>query len=166
MIMGFSNGINKGKKHIYILIPCALALWSVVFFKVYSAIDNKQLAVVQLKPKKENYFTMVNHLNDHIKLETDYPNPFSAKQDQSLTETVVLVKGKSIQPVVNWPTIVYTGYLNNMSNQQKTIIVLVNDRELMFREGQSLNGVKLLKYVVDSIQFQYKQESKYFKLKR
>lgn len=166
MIMGLSNSINKNKKHIYVLIAGVVALWGVIFFRIYATIDNRKESPVQVSPKKVAYFKMVNHLNDEVSLGVAYRDPFSVEQFMPAIETSVTVnKVMPIKPPLNWPIITYTGYLNNINSQQKMVIIMVNEKELMFAEGQSLNGVKLLKYAGDSIQVQYQQESKYIKLK-
>lgn len=164
--MGLSNSINKNKKHIYILIASVVGLWGIIFFRIYATIDNKKQAIVQVGPKKVAYFKMVNHMNDKVNLVTDYRDPFSIEQFTAPIETVVNVnKVMPIKPPINWPVIVYAGYLNNISNQQKMVIVRMNDKEFMLAEGQNLNGIKLLKHAGDSIQIQYQQESKYIKLR-
>ena len=126
---------------------------------------------VQVARKKTTYFKMANHLNDKVGLVFNYPDPFSSNSIETTEETATMIN-KVVTPIplapkpqVNWQAIVYTGYINNMSSKQKLAMMVLNGKEFMLAEGQSLNGVKLLKYAGDSIKLQYQNETKYIRLK-
>lgn len=126
---------------------------------------------VQVARKKVDYFKMVNHLNDKVSLEFDYRDPFSSNSMLATEETTVDINKVAPpvilppKPQVNWQAIAYTGYINNISSKQKLAMMVLNGKEFMLTEGQTLNGVKLLKYAGDSIKLQYQNETKYIRLR-
>lgn len=164
----------KSRKFTYLLLTCVIALWGMIFYRVYGAINEEELSIDEASPKKVVYFKMINHSNDHIKLDLSYRDPFLSGEAVAVAEAVA-VKTKLpavispvqlvTKPVVNWAGIVYTGYINNINSKQKLIIMMVNGKECMLEEGQNSNGIKLLKYAVDSVKIQYQNEAKYIKLK-
>lgn len=162
----------KNKKFTYILICCVVALWGIIFYRIFMAMGEKEETVLQVVKKKATYFKMVNHLNDAVDLTFNYRDPFSSAQEIGPIETAPALDKipSNILPIapkpqVNWQAIAYKGYINNMNSKQKLAIMIVNGQEFMLAEGQSQNGVKLLKYAGDSIKVQYQSETKYIRLK-
>ncbi len=150
-----------------------MALWGIIFYRIFMAMGDKEEEVVQGKPQKIAYFKMVNHQKDRVLLTFDYRDPFASLQNvEVITHPVgpnqlsnslpapILVKA-----MVNWSAITYTGYINNLNTKQKLAMITLNGKELMLAEGQSLNGIKLLKHAGDSIRVAYQKETKYIRLR-
>lgn len=161
----------KNKKFTTVLICCVVALWGIIFYRIYTAMGEQEEPMVQVAEKKVSYFKLVNHLNDKVVLTFDYRDPFSSSNVVMPIETTEALNKvpPNIQvtpkPQVNWQVIAYTGYINNINSKQRLAIMVVNGKEFMLAEGKSLNGVKLLKYAGDSIKVQYQSEAKYIRLK-
>lgn len=162
----------KNKKFTSILICCVVALWGIIFYRVYLAMDEKDKISIVSPPKKLAFFTAVNHINDSVHLNLNYRDPFSVANNMPPVEKEHLLPTKiavqnmpAPKPLINWQAISYAGYISNANSKQKLVIVLKDGKEFMLGEGQSLNGIKLLKYAGDSIKVQYQGQSKYIKLR-
>lgn len=162
----------KNKKITYILIFSVVALWGIIFYRIFIAMGDKEETIVQVPAKKAAYFKMVNHQNDQVLLTFDYRDPFTSinaiepiTPAQSQNTAPMPIPLPIAKPVVNWSAISYTGYINNLNTKQKLAMLSVNGKELMLAEGQDLNGVKLLKYAGDSIKVKYQNETRYIRLR-
>lgn len=161
----------KNKKFTYSLFACVIALWGWIFFKVYTAINEEEIPIVQDKPQKTILFNLINHENDSIKLDLNYRNPFLESGIDPVVEQVRTVAPASASTMsikknlVNWPDISFKGSITNAITRQKIALVFIDGKEIMLTEGQTLNGLKLLKYGADSIKVKYQTETRFIRLK-
>ncbi|MCJ0743687.1 hypothetical protein [Pedobacter montanisoli] len=165
----------KNKALTYLLIICVAAVWGVIFYRVYAGLSDEELPSLKTSTVKSAYFNEINHLHDTVTLNLNYPDPFFTSssdtyQEKKVSEDVLrspaVVKTPPVQkPVINWAAIQYTGYINNPANKQKLAMLNIQGKEALLAEGQSANGLKLIKHLGDSVRVQFQGETKYIRIK-
>jgi len=165
----------KGKKFTYLLIVCVAGVWGIIFYRIYAGLGQEdELPLSSMRKGKPEYFKLINHETDREVLNLNYRDPFAVvsaevKSGIDPAEGPHQVKVFSMpampKPMVNWSAIQYTGYINNPSTKSRIAIIMVNGKEGMLTEGQSLEGLKLIKHAGDSVKVQYQNSIKYISLK-
>ncbi len=162
----------KNKKFTYLLLTSVLALWGIIFYKIFNSMAEEDSPIQNYSNPKSAYFKMVNHQNDTLQLNFDYSNPFDenravfvpeVKESKDPVKPVIPVS-IAIKPPVKWNAVQYAGYINNPLNKKKVALLRFDGKEFMLSEGEQANGIKLLKYSNDSIKVQFQNETKYIKL--
>lgn len=164
----------KGKKFTYLLIVCVAGVWGIIFYRIYTGLEQEDELPVSIVSKgKPEYFKLINHETDRVNLNLNYRDPF-ADVSFVVKEVSPVISGPVIKssvmpaipkPMVNWAAVQYTGYINNPSTKSRIAIIRVNGKEGMLTEGQSLEGLKLIKNAGDSVQVRYQNSTKYISLK-
>ncbi len=160
----------KSKKMIYLLIGCVAVVWGMIIYRIYVQVkpgDELQISQVKQKPIS---IAISNHSNDAYQLYLDR-DPFVsysfvssvAPAIQNTGQAKVSTAAKIITPVA-WPAINYSGYIKNPKSNQKITIISLNGKEIMLRDGEVAQGVKLIKNYGDSIQLSFMQTTKHLKL--
>jgi hypothetical protein len=160
----------KKKQFTYLLLACVVLLWGLILFKVYAAVSDEEIAIEPIKTQKSNYFNLVNHENDSIVMELNYRDPFMESNNEPVVDvqtTIVIPQPATTikKKVINWAEITYKGYITNPASKKKIAIVFINGKETMLTEGQTVNGLKLLRYLGDSIKVNYQNETKFINLR-
>lgn len=167
----------KGKTLTYLLMAGVVAVWGLIFYRVYIGMSEEDLETPMTASAKVPYFKMVDHHQDQVNLDLNYRDPFSPANTYVETKPVAsklenvaaprpAMPGPMMsKPQVNWSNVQYTGYVNNATSKQKMVILSVNGNTAVLTEGQSAHGVKLLKYLGDSVSVQYQGEKKNIKIK-
>lgn len=165
----------KNKAFTYLLIVCVAAVWGLIFYQIYKGLNDEELPSLKSSTVKTAYFNEINHLNDTVTLNLNYPDPFFASssdayQEKKIIENMlkvpVTIKAPPVQkPLINWTAIQYTGYINNPANKQKLAMLNIQGKEALLAEGQSANGLKLIKHLGDSVRVQFQGETKYIRIK-
>ncbi len=164
----------KSKKFTYVLMVCVAAVWGIIFYRIFVAVAEEDTPIMAGPVAKTPYFKMVNHEEDPVSLDLNYRNPFSGAATGFVEEKIVPAVRVNVpasppsfmpKPQVNWSGIIYSGYISNPSTKQKLAILSINGKEAMLAEGQSANGLKLLKHAGDSVRVLYQGETKYIRIK-
>lgn len=160
---------------VYILIACVAGVWGIIFFKIYSGLNTAEdLPVMDSKNKKVDYFNLTDHIRDTFDRVTPYRDPFSVqgtfpeekvREERKAYSGIVAAGPINTKPPVNWSVVKYSGYISNPLNKKKIAIIYVNGKEAMLSEGQSAEGLKLIRFAGDSIQVSYQQAMKYVLIK-
>ncbi|MBB2145793.1 hypothetical protein GM921_09865 [Pedobacter sp. LMG 31464] len=162
----------KNKKVMYGLLVVVVIVWGIIGYRVFMASGSQELPPVQAALPKREYVQLINHENDTVNLDLAYRDPFSVANGDFIAEAAGNAVGlKNPAPAllmprtgVNWSTIQYMGYITNPDTKLKVVLISLNGKDLMLAEGQSLNGLRLIKYTGDSVKIEYQKESKYLKL--
>ncbi len=167
----------KGKTLTYLLIAGVVAVWGLIFYRVYIGMSEEELDTPVAVSTKVPYFKMVDHHQDQVSLDLNYRDPFAqataydvakpatVKPENTAPARPQMAMPMAQKPQVNWSNVQYTGYVNNAASKQKMVILSVNGNTAVLAEGQSAHGVKLLKYLGDSVSVQYQGEKKNIKIK-
>lgn len=159
--------LNK-KKLNYILLPAVLLIWGGV---IYTAIDgfssnDDNFIANQSLPKVE----MEEVTNDTFTLLVNYRDPFlrriySATNANNLPKQNVKKVKKKIEniPTVNWSFIAYQGRIKNQETGKHVGMLSINGKDYLINEGESIEEVKLVQLLEDSIKVSYQKKYAFIK---
>lgn len=160
---------------IYLLIVCVAGVWGIIFSKIYSGLNTEEdFPVLTGKNKKVDYFNLTDHISDTFDRATSYRDPFSVEEVIPEEKVSQEIRGYSgivpaapinTKPPVNWSVVKYSGYISNPMTKQKVAIMYINGKEAMLSEGQSAEGLKLIRFAGDSVKVSYQQATKYILIK-
>jgi hypothetical protein len=160
----------KNKKLTYLLIFIVLVVWGLILHRVFAATSGNEdeglpLAVT---PAKEAYNDF-EIPKDTTRLLLNYRDPFGLVKfkDTVALKTVVhkdLIRLKVI-PAINWNFIQYSGYIRNPSSKKLIALLTINGKNEMLSEGETIDQVKLIKNLRDSIRVSFNGKTKYILLK-
>lgn len=166
----------KNKKVTYALGAAVLAIWGIIIYRVinyYAGQSNDNPAQPAVSALHESY-NDYSELKDTTHLQLNYPNPFAQKKeirkDTASIVTKPVLKARAITPSVgnsnpaNWNFIRYSGYIRNSGTHKLIAILTLNGREITLQEGESLDHVKLLKNLRDSIRISYSGQTRFITL--
>jgi len=162
---------GKNKAVTYLLI-CAVALvWGIIVYRVFFVDPSDDTDGRFLSPKVVHEpFDQYTPKNDTFKLALNYRDPFVGKAKPVVVEEKVSagpiappLPYKPPAPPLNWSSIKYSGYITNPKTKKLVAILTVNNKERMLGEGESLEGVKLLKNKKDSVLLSWMGKQKYIK---
>jgi hypothetical protein len=160
----------KNKKMTYILIPLAVIVWGLIFWKIYSHFADKDddgAKTYTLRPNK-----VPDSIPDTIRLLLNYRDPFLSYtyRPANFTRTARMERSESgnfsrtiAKPEINWPNIKYGGMIWNKKSKSKTGLLTFNNQNLLVKEGQIIEGYKIFKLYSDSVTLEYNKIKKGFK---
>lgn len=164
----------KNKKVTYLLIFCVLAVWGIIFYRIYAGLTEEEAIDLPVKQAKTAYFKEVDHAKDRVLLQFDYADPFADEPAEPAPPVIKPVNAAPVnnymmpqmaRPQVNWTGIQFVGQIFNPATKKRIAIINVNGREAMLTEGETVNGLKLLKNAGDSVKVQFQNSTKYLSLK-
>lgn len=160
----------KNKKLTYLLICIVVAIWGIILYKILfnEPADNGNPGFQQVKISHEPYDRYVVK-KDTFVLKLNYRDPFGGKTtlpivpESKVTAKEFMVPAKPVPLPVNWSAIKYAGYIINPNTKKTVSIVSVNGAERMIAEGESFQGLKLIKNKKDSILVSWLGKQKHIK---
>ncbi|MEP0266051.1 hypothetical protein [Dokdonia sp.] len=120
----------------------------------------EQLRLPENRAEKENVFAL-NLSNRDPFLDKKY----TAKKRASsiIGETTPRIKTNKKPMSIHWPTITYLGFTKSNSQTRKTAVLRIDGKLYRKREGSTIDHIKVLKIVGDSIYIMFnKKEKQYF----
>jgi hypothetical protein len=166
----------KNKPLTYLLIVSVAAVWGIIFYRMFSASGNEEMDIqptVRLGLVNESLDDY--KFKDTFKLALNYRDPFLGKVLEVIETTpkehtttnspsVAFINPKPLKPQINWELIKYNGCIINPLGKRVVAIMILNGKEQMLLEGQTADGVKLLKNYKDSIKVLYQSQTKFIRL--
>ena len=161
----------KNKTMTYLLICAVAMVWGIIVYRIFfnEATDDEETSFAIAKTVHEPYDRYVVK-NDTFHLAVNYRDPFLGKAvtlvqelKPSVAPRVIQPMPKPVPPPLNWETIRYSGYVTNPITKKMIAILTVNGMERMTAEGESFQGVKLLKNKKDSILVSWMGKQKYIR---
>lgn len=162
----------KSKKMTYMLICCVVAIWGIIFYRVFAATAAEDVRILKPDIKKEAYFNAVNHASDSVRIVLGYADPFSDRyvKNDSIGQAAI-----SASPVVHavakplplpsvWSGIRMVAKIQSSLNKRTTVIFEVKGKEIMLSEGGSEGGMKMVRCVGDSVLVEYEHAKKFFSI--
>lgn len=155
----------KNKKAIYVLLPLVIAIWGMISYRIYSAVNSSS------ESREEVFFqagfTPPKALVDTFSLIANYRDPFLGKTivetESEKPKSPVIKKEKPKPEAIVWPAIVYKGMIKNQKSNKQLCLVSIAGQDNMMKEGDVATEVELKKITKDSIEVIFKKQSKYFK---
>jgi hypothetical protein len=159
----------KNKKFTYFLGISVVLVWGIIIYRVFAGAGGEEdrLPAGESKAVKEPYKDYAVP-RDTLHLRLDYKDPFAVLKsgDSTVIPVKKLVTAK-VQPVipVNWGFIKYTGYIHNPGAKNLVALVSINGRSAMMTEGETIEQVRLLKNLKDSIRIDFNGKTTYIKMR-
>ncbi|KQC29380.1 hypothetical protein [Flagellimonas eckloniae] len=134
----------------YILIGLVLIIWGVIGIKVFRTLSPEPQAPVfaeniNFKPKK-----VVQR--DTFSIVADYRDPFLGTMPTSNKKRTKKVK----QPVVQFPSINYTGLISGQQNKDHIYFVTIDGTQYLMQKRNENKGVSLISGTSEGIRVRYK----------
>lgn len=154
----------------YVLAIVVVVIWGVIIFRVIdSTVGDDATAPVIMPIKKEPYNDYAMS-KDTAHLRLNYRDPFGmvkVKDTSQIPVKKLLTKKitSTVKTVVNWGFIHYAGYIRNPASKKLIALVSINGKNETFSEGQSKDGVRLIKNFKDSIKVSFNGLTKNIVLK-
>lgn len=171
----------KNKRLLYVLLPAVLAIWGLIFQRLWSAAEGgPEEAVMETVEPRPTARPVTSHAPPKLLL--NYGDPFKGstiKLSQSVDMTgpssnPVPAVGSSQTPSLNfpvaapaipappvvWPSLKYLGSINNTRQDTQIALLVIEDKETMLKAGDNRQGVMLTKIFRDSVQVVFKGKKK------
>ncbi len=163
----------KNKKLTYILLPLVVLVWALVIYRIF----------FEGKAKPENISTLAKPLikesvkeeKNTYKLIANYRDPFLSRIKQSAVNKKVnkeketqntssnLRRRRTSVSRIRWPEIAYGGFIEDDTDQEITILLNLNKRDYLVKEGDIIDQIIVKAFYGDSLLVEYKDEEKILK---
>jgi hypothetical protein len=156
----------KNKKLTYILIPLVAVVWGLIFYKIYLQVNGSDKDVQPFAVMAGNAVSVVP---DTIHLKLNYRDPFlSYSFNRERIKSPVFgaflqanIPGNT-KPEFIWPSIKYDGMIVNSKTKRKTGLLNFETKNYLVKEGDNVNGYKVIKLFADSVYIGYSKHKKTF----
>lgn len=164
----------KNKKLTYILIPAVLAIWGLIGWKILDGTSPEELMELPVNIPAPGSDLAIQQ--DTFELHTGYSDPFLErsllKRSSSSNVAVegnprdrrgagrVIKKTPTVKVPVVWPEVACLGRHTNKASGKQVVIMKVEGREQLMRQGDILMNMELLSIAADSVVLKYKEETK------
>lgn len=159
----------KNKKSIYFLLPLVLLIWGAVMYEFFSfskeeeSIDTTQteITVKPLNFKKREIVTIDVNYRDPF-LGKMYAQNDKVNSNKGVKKKVMTSIKKSPKPIetIVWPTILFKGIVSDTKEKVKVFMLIIDGRTYLMRAKNKENGVLLVEGDRESVEVEYKGESK------
>jgi hypothetical protein len=164
--------INKKNKTLtYLLFVVVILVWSLIIYRVIAAYSGgSDDADVPTPPAKE-VFNDYALPKDTDRLLLNYKDPFGLgeKKDtikhHTSVNSVVRMPVLVAKPIFNWAVIQYAGYIRNPDSKKLLAFMHINGKESMMKEGETIDRIKLIHNMRDSVLVSHEGQNKYIRLK-
>lgn len=149
----------KNKKLTYLLVPLVILIWGALFIKIYLNFHQKNVALQSIGP--EIPVLKTSQTDSVFTLVLDYPDPFLKEVESiSYQSDPFSLKGANSKSGINWPGIEYMGFLSK-NKSECTGLLRFGDSNLLVKQGHIYSGLKVLAITRDSINVEFKKETKW-----
>lgn len=160
----------KGKTATYLLIAAVAAVWGLIIYRVFASIGDDVPVSTSALPGKKVPLDDYAFKPDTTKLLLNYRDPFGKSSTETTQDTSkskrrsskVALTATPVKPEITWPAISYGGYIQNPESKKLIALLHINGRNVMLTEGESADGVKLIKNLKDVVNLQYQGKSRSF----
>lgn len=157
----------KNKKLVYVLLPLVAIIWGVIIYRIYVQMSDKDNGAVAgfVLPASKTADT----LPDTVKLLLNYRDPFQSYSFQRQYQPKpnrgmdVFAETKQPKPEFVWPDIKFNGLIVNSQNKSKTGLFSFNGKSILVKEGDVVEGYKIIKLFNDSVTVGVNKLKKTFK---
>jgi hypothetical protein len=163
----------KKKQLNYLLVMVAAAVWALIAYRIFRGLGTPEEPapvtrqdIDSPKPPADDYALS----RDTTRLQLNYRDPFSGKKPRDTSGTPDIKPARVPlpflvpQPLIDWSTIRYSGYMRNPGSKKLIALLRVNGKNLMLAEGEQAEKVKLLKNLRDSVKVDYRGNTRYIRM--
>ena len=158
----------KNKSMTYLLIAGVLAVWGIVFYRIYASVakDESQgnQAVAALKPirneeQEDTFVLLANYRDPFLGTSARAEDPTAKKVSRSLPSGP-----KKPEVQIDWSFIDYNGSVYNKASKKTVSLLTIRGQSCMLNEKDSSNQVTLLKNFGDSVLVAFSGKKKVIRL--
>jgi hypothetical protein len=160
----------KNKKLTYVLGLAVLVVWGLIIYRVVEAAggDDDAIPATSTIIKKEVY-NDYSIPKDTTRLLLNYRDPFGLiKQKDTVKQKSSSSKRSfnslAIKPAFNWGFIKYSGYMRNPGSKKLVALLVINGKNVNMAEGETVDNVKLIRNMGDSVKVSYSGKTKFIDL--
>lgn len=148
------------KKKTYALLILVFGVWGTIAYKVISAFSDDTPEIVAPNLALNTDYKL-EYTKDTFSIQLIDRDPFLGTVYKPKIESKPMVKQ---QKKVLWKPVEYLGLIANGEDQ--IFIVSVASKQSLFKKGQQLDSIKLIRGNKKQITLRYKHQNKTFKLKQ
>lgn len=155
----------KNKKLSWILLPAVLAIWGMIGWKIYAAVNGEEETFTG-EPAQAELPTDTSVVPDEYTLLLDYRDPFFEKKPQPKQNTAGVKKAepvpvKNSAPVITqWPSVSYGGLVRQTQSGKTVGFLIVNGASHFVNAGDVAGELTVTKMWSDSIEVRFGKESR------
>jgi len=161
----------KNRKTLYILIPAVILIWGLIIFKILNGVASI--------PVEKRSGMNLNHLKDSVKIEKDTFFIYANYRDPFLIENVPHKNSQvTNDPEKNneyrqprrrtrktsnankWPKIIYKGIISNNHNNDKVILLEIDQSKHLVRKGDTVKEIRINDFTSDSVFISYQEKER------
>lgn len=160
----------KGKTATYLLIAAVATVWGVIIFRIVGSLGDEEPVAIHTTSAKKAPLDDYAFQPDTTHLLLNYRDPFGKSKAPQTIDTTASGKRErkmstlaiAAKPEITWPTISYGGYIQNPETKKLIALLHINGRNTMLAEGESADGVILIKNLRDSVRLRYQGKTRSF----
>lgn len=157
----------KNKRLIYILAPLALLIWGLIFYKIFThfggdqkdSMSNRDHPNTGQKETPRDTFIILANYRDPFFGRNDRPYLQGNRTDHVLNNQTGFSKKNNPLPEII-PEIKYCGIIANTKNKRRVGLMRMNNKDLLLKEGDSYNELKIVRLFNDSVKIIYNRKTK------
>ncbi|WP_299116366.1 hypothetical protein [uncultured Winogradskyella sp.] len=150
----------KNKKKTYILLVVVISVWGTIAYKVISAYS-EDMPEINAPNLALNTDYKLEYVKDTFSIQPLERDPFLGTVYKPKAQSNFVAKR---QKKVLWKPIEYLGVIAN--GKDKVFIISVASKQTLFKTGQQLDSIKLIRGNKKHVTLRYKNQNRTFKLKQ
>lgn len=154
----------KNKKLTYFLLPLVILIWGTVFYKLFYTTFQEEEWTNEIVNLPKNI--AATSVADTFSIIANYRDPFLGNvisrenSEKNLSQQKPIMSQPKVEPVVQWPNIVYGGTIKNQQSAKQLALVKINGKENILKAGEKIGVVELMKIYKDSIEVKMGKDKK------
>lgn len=162
--------MKNNKKITYLLFPLVIIIWGLVIYRIFfeSRVTPENLDV-NVKPlvskveqeSKRSYRLIANYRDPFLSnLQSTGVDTEDTDTEEEHTGSTNLRRRRTTVSRVRWPQITYGGFIEDDKKQEITILLNIQDRDYLVKEGDTIQQVFIKHFYKDSLVLVYNEEEK------
>lgn len=146
----------------YVLLIAVAIVWGLIGYRFYKN-SNPTIETAPITQQQQTYIPTEFKKGESYTVKADYRDPFLGKfysEKKKKKKTNTTLKKETTIP---FPTIIYNGIVEGGTSKSYTLTI--NGKQQLFKLGESINDIKLLKANSEQIIVRFNGVSKTIKLR-
>lgn len=151
----------KNKKTLWILVPAVLAIWGMIGWKVYAAMQNPDEEYVELPLTESDVDS--SFVPENYELDLNYRDPFLGEQIRTTPVRQSSENGTSnkniskpeLTPPIQAPVLHYYGLVQETSTGKTVGFLRINSETHFVKAKDVIEGVTVLRIWSDSVEVSF-----------
>ncbi|MDN3580783.1 hypothetical protein [Mucilaginibacter flavus] len=159
--------LKKNKILTYVLIVVMLMVWGMIIYRIVIAYSSGGDEAYIAPPPIKEVFNDYAIPRDTSRLLLNYRDPFGLAAKKDTIKPSLRVQPRAVtkmaNPVIsfNWGVVRYSGYIKNPGSKKLVAFMHINGKAAEMDEGETVDQIKLLKNLKDSVLVKHEGKTKY-----